>query len=211
MPAAASDATAADAKLAPSAADAPASADAPGSTGGAPPNGTLPDAVAPPPSLAAVSTLKPEPPRPKVYAVGARVSALATFDQTYHPADVVDVRRPANASDDALEPADVSYYVRYVGFDKRLDEWIPGTNVEPYTAAVGEENGPGAVDPALGGVGVPRGDPLSGTLAPTRAPGESSPAISSGGTTRSTTWRAIPKTSRRSIRNSSTNTTSARR
>jgi len=174
MPAAASDATAADAKLAPSAVDAPASADAPGSTGGAPPNGTLPDAVAPPngtlpdavappPSLAAVSTLKPEPPRPKVYAVGARVSALATFDQTYHPADVVDVRRPANASDDALEPADVSYYVRYVGFDKRLDEWIPGTNVEPYTAAVGEENGPGAVDPALGGVGVPRGDPLSGT------------------------------------------------
>ena len=115
------------------------------------PNGTPPDAVAPPngtlptrsrpPSLAAVSTLKPEP-RPKVYAVGARVSALATFDQTYHPADVVDVRRPANASDDALEPADVSYYVRYVGFDKRLDEWIPGTNVEPYTAAVGEENGP---------------------------------------------------------------------
>jgi hypothetical protein len=119
-----------------------------------------------------------EPVPARSFAVGTKVSALAGFDQTYHPADVVDVRRPAKSlsrstkvgqaivealeageaskndgnaaaaadddgdnNDDAAvdepDPADVSYYVHYHGFDKRLDEWLPGTKLEPFTAAVG--------------------------------------------------------------------------
>ena len=79
---------------------------------------------------------------------------------------------PANASDDALEPADVSYYVRYVGFDKRLDEWIPGTNVEPYTAAVGEETGPAPWTRRSAASACPAAILSPAPLAPTRAPGE---------------------------------------
>ena len=78
------------------------------------------------------STLEPPAAVPKVWAKGDRVSALATFDRTYHPAAVIDVRL-----EDASSPEPrASYYVRYAGFDKRLDEWLPGTALEPYTSAV---------------------------------------------------------------------------
>jgi histone acetyltransferase MYST1 len=80
------------------------------------------------------STLEPPAAAPKAWAKGDRVSALATFDRTYHPADVIDVRR-AFPEDDHHEGS-VSYYVRYAGFDKRLDEWLPGSALEPYTSAV---------------------------------------------------------------------------
>jgi histone acetyltransferase MYST1 len=80
------------------------------------------------------STLEPPAAAPKAWVKGDRVSALATFDRTYHPADVIDVRR-AFPEDDHHEGS-VSYYVRYAGFDKRLDEWLPGSALEPYTSAV---------------------------------------------------------------------------
>jgi len=41
--------------------------------------------------------------------------------------------------EDASSPEPrASYYVRYAGFDKRLDEWLPGSALEPYTSAVEE-------------------------------------------------------------------------
>ena len=94
-----------------------------------------PAAAAAPPA----STLEPPAAVPKAWAKGDRVSALATFDRTYHPADVIDVRPVAlsgDSPDDARSLA--SYYVRYAGFDKRLDEWLPGSALEPYTSAVEE-------------------------------------------------------------------------
>jgi hypothetical protein len=93
------------------------------------------------------TTLLRAEPKPKSFITGTRVSALASFDQTYHPADVVDVRRPAKKSsskkppisttgdddeeeddkeeeekeeeeeDEEPDPADVSYYVHYHGGD----------------------------------------------------------------------------------------------
>ena len=100
------------------------------------PGGAADLAADAPATAAATSTSTLEPPAavPKAWAKGDRVSALATFDRTYHPADVIDVRL-----EDASSPEPrASYYVRYAGFDKRLDEWLPGSALEPYTSAVEE-------------------------------------------------------------------------
>ena len=149
-------------------------ASAPGAAGAAPDAANVAAAGAPldasaPPTLPAVSTLEPPPPKPRAYAVGARVSALATFDQTYHAADVVDVRRPAGVPDDEIDPATMSYYVRYVGFDKRLDEWLSGTKLEPPS------EGDDAGDLGAGVVGI---DDVANTLANTPS---GTPRAGSGG------------------------------
>ena len=114
------------------------------------------------------STLNPSVAAPKSYSIGDRVSALASFDRTHHPADVIDVRRePANASnangEDSKQnqnddPSTISsYYVRYVGFDKRLDEWLPLKHLEPWSAAVEEEvDELGPTSPRAGDAETPR-------------------------------------------------------
>ena len=107
--------------------DAGAGADRPAGRGSA---ADAPAAAAAPPA----STLEPPAAVPKAWAKGDRVSALATFDRTYHPADVIDVRPVALSGDSPDEARSLaSYYVRYAGFDKRLDEWLPGSALEPYT------------------------------------------------------------------------------
>ena len=73
------------------------------------------------------------PPKPRVFKIGDKVSALASFDGVHHEATVVDLRRAKGAEgkdEDAIGPADVSYYVRYAGMDKRLDAWVAGVNVD---------------------------------------------------------------------------------
>ncbi len=73
------------------------------------------------------------PAKPRVFKVGDKVSALASFDGAYHEATVVDLRRTKNAvgkGDDEIVPQDVSYYVRYAGMDKRLDAWVAGDKTE---------------------------------------------------------------------------------
>ncbi|ACO67513.1 histone acetyltransferase [Micromonas commoda] len=73
------------------------------------------------------------PPKPRVFKIGDKVSALASFDGVHHEATVVDLRRAKGAEgkdEDAIGPHDVSYYVRYAGMDKRLDAWVAGSNVD---------------------------------------------------------------------------------
>lgn len=149
--------TASDAELPPAvepAVLANGAGDAPGGAGDL--AADAPAAAAAPPA----STLEPPAAVPKAWAKGDRVSALATFDRTYHPADVIDVRPVALSGDSPDEARSLaSYYVRYAGFDKRLDEWLPGSALEPYTSAVEEalcDEKPDGCSPRAGDADTPR-------------------------------------------------------
>ena len=138
---------------------------------------------------------------PKAWAKGDRVSALATFDRTYHPADVIDVR-PVALSGDSPDEARLSRRTRrYAGFDKRLDEWFPGSALEPYTSAVEEA----LCDEKPDGCSPRAGDADAARLGAEAHAQPEAPA------TRSTTWRAPWRTSRRWTRSWRRSTTSAPR
>lgn len=62
--------------------------------------------------------------RARVFEVGTRVLAKAGFDHQPHPADVVERRV---ARDGVTE-----YYVHYIDFNKRLDEWVTPDRVETH-------------------------------------------------------------------------------
>lgn len=124
-------------------------------------------AVVTPPLTLDVAVVPP----PKEYKVGDRVSALASFDNAYHPADVIDVRFVpiATIGDDGLlesstDPSSAaatrSHYVRYVGFDKRLDEWLESKHLEPYVALSVEDTedeiGGNVLSPRAGDGDTPR-------------------------------------------------------
>ncbi|KAL4857957.1 putative MYST-like histone acetyltransferase 1 [Chlorella vulgaris] len=51
------------------------------------------------------------------YEVGSRVSCRATFDGQYHVVDVIERKQD-------LRSSKWRYYVHYLEFDKRLDEWV---------------------------------------------------------------------------------------
>ena len=74
---------------------------------------------------------------PKAWAKGDRVSALATFDRTYHPADVIDVR-PVALSGDSPDEARLRVVLRAVRGRQAPGRGAPGSALEPYTSAVEE-------------------------------------------------------------------------
>eukprot|EP00243_Klebsormidium_subtile_P006293 TRINITY_DN2644_c0_g1_i1.p1 TRINITY_DN2644_c0_g1~~TRINITY_DN2644_c0_g1_i1.p1 ORF type:complete len:634 (-),score=132.24 TRINITY_DN2644_c0_g1_i1:213-1868(-) len=71
----------------------------------------------------------------KDYSVGDKVAALASFDQSYHMAEVIERRKHRKGGQ-------YDYYIHYLDQNKRLDEWLPPSKVEPWTAA--EFSGRGA-------------------------------------------------------------------
>lgn len=73
----------------------------------------------PPPLLGHVKTQK-------IFEVGMRVSAQASFDQQHHAAEIVDRRTVGE---------ETKYYVHYSDFNKRLDEWLPASRVDSYIPA----------------------------------------------------------------------------
>jgi histone acetyltransferase MYST1 len=88
---------------------------------------------------------------------GERVMALATFDGEYHVADVVETRDKA-ASTSATGKARLDeneralYYVHYVDYNKRCDQWVKASNVRELTEL--EKNaGAGGVGGGVGGLG----------------------------------------------------------
>jgi histone acetyltransferase MYST1 len=98
-----------------------------------------PDAAIAPDVAAAAAAAANAPPTPTVtppptqtiFAKGDKVSAFAAFDSTRKHADVLEVRRPAGFDPTTGDPAKISYYVRYDGFDKRLDAWVSGDKLWP--------------------------------------------------------------------------------
>jgi len=128
-----------------------------------------------------VQAVRPRAPA-KEFAVGCKVSALASFDQTYHPAEVIDVKRPAagggGGASTSSDAAAMSYYVHYHGCDKRLDEWVPGARLEPFTAAVGGGAGGGGAGAGAGAAGA--GDAAGGTPGPAGDQGGITPGMTPG-------------------------------
>ncbi|KAL2650872.1 hypothetical protein R1flu_019000 [Riccia fluitans] len=66
---------------------------------------------------------EPVDPRTK-YEVGALVACIASLDSLYHSAEIVDRRKTKTG---------VEYYVHYIEYNKRLDEWISYTRLEDWT------------------------------------------------------------------------------
>ncbi|CAM6102530.1 unnamed protein product [Calypogeia fissa] len=66
-------------------------------------------------------------PRTK-YEVGALVTCVASWDSFYHSAEIVDKRDTKSG---------LEYYVHYLEYNKRLDEWIPYSRMEDWKADSG--------------------------------------------------------------------------
>ncbi|BBM97999.1 histone acetyltransferase MYST1 [Marchantia polymorpha subsp. ruderalis] len=64
----------------------------------------------------------PIDPRTK-YEIGALVACIASWDSFYHSAEIVDRRETKTG---------VEYYVHYLEYNKRLDEWISYTRMEDW-------------------------------------------------------------------------------
>mmetsp|Transcript_14205 Transcript_14205/g.46639 ORF Transcript_14205/g.46639 Transcript_14205/m.46639 type:complete len:502 (+) Transcript_14205:59-1564(+) len=60
----------------------------------------------------------------KAHAVGTRVRAFAAFDKNYHVAEIVEYRKTGGRGNAAFE-----YYVHYVDYNKRVDEWVSGSKI----------------------------------------------------------------------------------
>ena len=54
------------------------------------------------------------------FAIGDKVVAFAGFDQEWHNASIVSTAPATTGTGDD----ELSYYVHYENFDKRLDEWV---------------------------------------------------------------------------------------
>ena len=61
------------------------------------------------------------------YDVGSRIMASSSFDDQEHPAEIIERRQ---------EKKSWQYYVHYIDFDKRLDEWIPASRVGRLDGAI---------------------------------------------------------------------------
>eukprot|EP00271_Cylindrocystis_brebissonii_P022868 TRINITY_DN898_c1_g2_i2.p1 TRINITY_DN898_c1_g2~~TRINITY_DN898_c1_g2_i2.p1 ORF type:complete len:588 (-),score=194.64 TRINITY_DN898_c1_g2_i2:231-1994(-) len=66
-------------------------------------------------------------PTPK-HKVGSMVACLATWDNVYHLAEIVETRGGAEKAE---------YYVHYDQLNKRLDEWVPENRVEDWKGGNG--------------------------------------------------------------------------
>uniref|UniRef100_A0A6U1GV64 histone acetyltransferase n=1 Tax=Tetraselmis chuii TaxID=63592 RepID=A0A6U1GV64_9CHLO len=76
------------------------------------------------------------------YEVGSKVLCTAIFDNQQRLAQIVDQRY--NTGDGLF-----SYYVHYVDFDKRLDEWVSVSRLQPFTPGVAPSEP--LMSPRLGG------------------------------------------------------------
>merc|ERR1711904_58582 len=61
----------------------------------------------------------------KIYDVGCQVSCKTSFDGQQHPAEVIHRRQIGES---------YSYYVHYLEYNKRLDEWVESTRLSPITS-----------------------------------------------------------------------------
>lgn len=68
------------------------------------------------------------------FAVGAKVSCLASWDNLYHAAEIIERR-------DGLQ-----YYIHYTDYNKRLDEWLPESRLDAKLAAATSASRPGLAD-----------------------------------------------------------------
>eukprot|EP00850_Spirogloea_muscicola_P009209 SM000051S17569 [mRNA] locus=s51:481171:485350:- [translate_table: standard] len=60
------------------------------------------------------------------YSIGDRVACLANWDNLYHAAEVVELKEGQSGPE---------YYVHYIEYNKRLDEWLPAGRVEPWKSS----------------------------------------------------------------------------
>eukprot|EP00242_Pyramimonas_sp_CCMP2087_P014883 CAMPEP_0198207764 /NCGR_PEP_ID=MMETSP1445-20131203/11191_1 /TAXON_ID=36898 /ORGANISM="Pyramimonas sp., Strain CCMP2087" /LENGTH=462 /DNA_ID=CAMNT_0043880909 /DNA_START=74 /DNA_END=1462 /DNA_ORIENTATION=- len=63
-------------------------------------------------------------PAKKGFEVGEKILALATFDGQSHLGEVIEKK--------ASEDCEPEYYVHYSELNKRMDEWVPASKVQPY-------------------------------------------------------------------------------
>ena len=95
-----------------------------------------PGPVQRPEGLAEVEEEPPKTPEPKrVYEAGTQVSCKASFDGQNHPAEVVDRRRVGRTyTAGADDGGAYLYYVHYLEYNKRLDEWVEHGRLSPITS-----------------------------------------------------------------------------
>ncbi|CAI5956657.1 unnamed protein product, partial [Closterium sp. NIES-64] len=99
--------------------------------------------------------------RRAVLPAGSRVACLASWDNLYHAGEVVTTRRAAdrdgkgagsapgseaagaahaNKGVELIDASSVEYYIHYVEYNKRLDEWVGESRVEPWTTMDAHED-----------------------------------------------------------------------
>lgn len=66
------------------------------------------------------------------FEIGTRVVALAGFDDQKHLAEIIEKRKEKNK---------YQYYIHYMEFDKRLDEWVSADRVAQLTQGEAQGNG----------------------------------------------------------------------
>jgi histone acetyltransferase MYST1 len=74
---------------------------------------------------------------PEVYEVGSQVSCKTSFDGQQHPAEVVHrrkIERDRNGKKDKDGKERYMYYVHYLEYNKRLDEWVEHDKLSPVTS-----------------------------------------------------------------------------
>ncbi|QDZ19030.1 MYST family histone acetyltransferase [Chloropicon primus] len=63
-----------------------------------------------------------------IYEIGTQVSCKTTFDGQPHPAEVISRRKVGKKDEKYL------YYVHYLEYNKRLDEWVEHSRLSPITS-----------------------------------------------------------------------------